>query len=160
MNSVVTVTVLAVRATWLAFAAPAATCRALAATLPCLSPGPAPSSPLSPSPFPICCQELVPSQAVGCFFVLQQAIATMLLSSSFLKLLCPPLPATASHRGHSSRLAVHCTEARSAAAWCCRARPAVAWPQRHQAGCQPTSSTGAPQPWLAPRRRTARPPPR
>jgi len=95
LNSVVTVTVQAARAVWFACAALAATCRALAATLPCLSPGLAPSSPLSPSPFPICCQELVPSQAVRCFFVLQQAIATMLLSSSFLKLLCPPLPATA-----------------------------------------------------------------
>jgi len=91
LNSIVTVQ--AARAAWLAWADLATTCCALAATLPCLSLGPAASSPLSPSPFPICRQE--PSQAVRRFFVIQQAIATMLLSSSFLKLLCPPLPAMA-----------------------------------------------------------------
>ena len=88
------------------------------------------------------------------------SLPLLLLSQATLPAAARHGRTAASHRGlDSSRLAVHCTEARSAAAWCCRARPAVAWPWHHQAGCQHTSSTGAPQPWPAPRRRTARPPP-
>ena len=116
---------------------------ALAYTSPCSSNGTAPSSPLSPSPFPICRQE--PSQAVRRFFVLQQAKAAMLLSSSFLKLLCPRCQSRQDRSQPprpwlvAPRRSLH--RARSAAAaWSCRAgqprpdhgviRPAASTPRR------------------------------
>ena len=88
--------------------------------------------------------------------------APLLLSQAALPIAASHGRTAASHRGlDSSRLAVPCTEPGrpQQLARGCRARPAVAWPRRHQAGCQHASSTGAPQPWPAPRRRTARPPP-
>ena len=121
---------LAVRAAWLACAALAATCRALAATLPCLSPGPAPSSPhcpssssvsLSPLPWPrelklgrrrVLVLHPFSAQAKRCRRIRLDLLhhrALLAVPSSALALLRLQAPAmAASMPGDHGRAAAHC----------------------------------------------------